>query len=183
MLAIVLALAGALAPADARVLLRQDEALRLAFPDAKPERRTAFLSEEQAKEAQRLGRVRVESRVWTYYVARSSSGTETYAYFETHTVRTMPETFMAVLDGAGTLRFVELLAFHEPDDYRPPARWLAQFDGKRLGAELLVRRGIRNIAGASLTSQALTDGVRRILAVHEVLHSRARGPLQPRTAP
>lgn len=156
--------------AEARLLLRQDEALRLAFPDAKPERRTAYLSEPQAKEAERLGRVRVESRVWTYYVGVSSGGERTYAYFETHTVRTMPETFMAVLDGAGRVRFVELLAFHEPDDYRAPGRWLRQLDGRRLDDQLLVRRGIRNITGASLTAQALTEGVRRILAVHAILH-------------
>lgn len=157
-------------PAGARVLLRQEGALRLAFPDAQPERRTAYLTQEQVERAQDLGRVRVESRVWIYYVARSSAQETTYAYFETHTVRTMPETFMAVLDGAGELRFVELLAFHEPDDYLPSARWLRQFDGRALGGGLMVRRGIRNIAGASLTSQSLTDGVRRILAVHAILH-------------
>jgi len=89
-------------------------------------------------------------------------------------VRTMPETFMAVLEPSGALRFVELLAFLEPEDYLPRPRWLGQFRGKVLDDELLVRRGIRNITGASLTSQALTDGVRRVLAVHSVLHPENR---------
>ena len=164
-------LAVGLAPAaQARVLLRSDEALRIAFGDVRPERRSATLTAEQRKAAEKLARARIERRDWTYYVATSSAGETTYAYFDTHTVRTMPETFMAVLDGAGRVRFVELLAFHEPDDYRPPGRWLRQFDGRPLDDELLVRRGIRNITGASLTSRALTDGVRRILAVHAVLH-------------
>ncbi|MBI4424468.1 MAG: FMN-binding protein [Elusimicrobia bacterium] len=167
--------AGAFAPAaQARVLLKQDEALRLAFPGAAPERRTAYLSEEQRKAAERLANARIESRVWTYYVGASSSGARSYAYFDTHTVRTMPETFMAVVDESGRLRFLELLAFHEPDDYLPPARWLRQLDGRALDGSLFVRRAVRNITGASLTSQALTEGARRVLAVHRMLHAAPR---------
>ena len=158
-------------PASARLLLSQKQALALAFkPGILVERRTPYLSPEQVKRAQEAGRVKVESRIRTYYVGTSSRGVEGYAYFETHQVRTMPETFMAVVEPDGRLRFVELLAFLEPDDYLPRARWLDLFRGRRLDADLMVRRGIRNITGSSLTSQALTDGVRRVLAVHAVLH-------------
>ncbi len=143
----------------------------MAFPGGPTvERRTAYLSAEQVERAQEAGHVKIDSRVWSYYVGIGSQGVAGYAYFETHRVRTMPETFMAVLEPSGALRFVELLAFLEPDDYLPRPRWLGQFRGKVLDDELLVRRGIRNITGASLTSQALTDGVRRVLAVHSVLH-------------
>ena len=171
-LTLALCAAGLAPAAQARVLLKQEEALRIAFGEARPERRMATLTEEQRQAAEKLAQARVQQREWTYYVAVSSAGETTYAYFETHVVRTMPETFMAVLDGTGKLRFVELLAFHEPEDYRPPKRWLRRFDGRPLDDDLLVRRGIRNITGASLTSRALTDGVRRILAVHAVLQSQ-----------
>jgi len=102
-------------------------------------------------------------------VGISSSGISGYAYFETHPVRTMTETFMAVLEPDGSVRFVELLAFAEPEDYLPRPRWLGQFAGKSALEELFVGRAIRNATGASLTSQALTDGVRRILAVHSLI--------------
>lgn len=164
----------AASPAAARTLLSQKEALDLAFPRGTAmERRTAYLTEEQVRRAQEAGRVKIDSRLWTYYVGTSTQGVAGYAYFETHTVRTMAETFMAVLEPDGSVRFVELLAFLEPDDYKAGPRWLAQFSGKRLDDELMVRRGIRNITGASLTSQALTDGVRRVLAVHSVLHPKS----------
>ena len=144
--------------------------MALAFPGGvKVERRTAYLSQEQAGKAQEEGKVKVDSLIWTYYVGRSSEGVTGYAYFETHIVRTMPETFMAVLTPAGEVRFVELLAFAEPTDYLPGKRWLKQFEGEKLSKDLIVRRAIRNITGASLTSLALTDGVRRILAVHKVI--------------
>ena len=74
---------------------------------------------------------------------------------------------MAVLEPDGNVRFVELLAFAEPDDYLPRASWLAQFAGKGDALDLFVGRGIRNITGASLTSNTLADSVRRVLAVHE----------------
>ena len=150
-------------PAHAGTLMTQRDALMLAFPSGRHERRTLYLTEEQRKAAETLGRVKVESRVWTYY-----EGAEGFAYFDTHVVRTMPETFMAALAPDGSVRFVELVSFQEPDDYLPRPRWLDQFKGRKLDRELMVRRGIRNMTGASLTSEALADGVRRVLAVHSV---------------
>ncbi|MBI4375990.1 MAG: FMN-binding protein [Elusimicrobia bacterium] len=162
-------------PAQARVLMSQKEALALAFPGGeRVERRTFYLDENQRRAAQESARVKLESMVWTYYVGFSSRGISGYAYFETHLVRTMNETFMAVIDPDGSLRFVEMLAFLEPDDYLADARWLRQFEGRVLDRDLWLRRGIRNMTGASLTSQALTDGVRRVLAVHSLVQAEAR---------
>lgn len=163
---------GAPHPAGARVLLSQQEALALAFPaGTRVERRTAYLTEDQQRRAQEAGHVKIESKVWAYYVGISSLGAGGYAYFETHVVRTMPETFMVALAPDGSVRFVEILAFLEPEDYLPRPRWLAQFQARKLDGELFVRRGLRNITGATLSSQALADGVRRVLAVHAVLHA------------
>lgn len=159
------------APCSARLLLTQKQALALAFPPGSAvERKTAYLSEEQVRTAQKLGNVKIEGLIWTYYVGVSSRGVNGYAYFDTHLVRTMPETVMVVVEPDGRARFVELLSFLEPPDYEPGARWLGQFAGRRLDEELMVRRGIRNITGASLTSQSLSDSVRRVLAVDSVLH-------------
>lgn len=172
--------AGLPRPAAARALLTQKQALAIAFPNGETvERRTAYLSAEQQKTAQENGHVKIDSKVWTYYVGRSSSGVVGYAYFESHVVRTMPETFMVVINGDDTIRFVELLAFLEPDDYLPNQRWLAQFKRKALKDDLMVHRGVRNISGASLTSQALSDGVRRVLAVHAVIRAEAKAAAYP----
>lgn len=167
---LALVLLAAAPRAEAALLLTQKQALALAFPRGEAvERKTAYLSDEQVKQAQRDGKVKIESRVWTYYVGASSGQIAGYAYFDTHIVRTLPETFMAVVEPDGTLRSVELLAFAEPEDYKPGRRWLDQLKGKpREG--FWVGRTIRNMTGASLTSQAMTDGVRRVMAVHALLH-------------
>ena len=154
-------------PASARVLMSQKDALSLAFPDGAPERRTAFLTDAQAKAVEAAARSKLESKVWTYYVAGSTT-----AYFESHLVRTMNETVMVVVDGNGAVRFVEILSFIEPDEYLASKRWLGQFPGRKLDDDLALRRGLRNISGASLTAEAVTRSVRRALAVHQVLNAK-----------
>ncbi|MDQ7087038.1 MAG: FMN-binding protein [Acidobacteriota bacterium] len=91
------------------------------------------------------------------------------AYVDTHLVRSLAETLLIVVDDGGKVRRVEVLAFKEPPEYRPRAAWYGQFEGRGLDGELQVRRGIRVLAGATLSSHAATDAVRRVLAVHQIL--------------
>jgi Na+-translocating ferredoxin:NAD+ oxidoreductase RnfG subunit len=156
-------LAGA-AWTQARVLVSQKDALKIAFGSAAPERRTAFLTDAQAKAAEDAAQAKLESKVWTYYVSGSTT-----AYFESHPVRTMNETIMVVVGPDDRVRFVEILSFAEPDDFLASKRWLQQFSDKPLDEDLALRRGLRNIAGATLTAEAVSRGVRRALAVHRVL--------------
>ena len=150
------------------MLLSQKDALTLAFPGGEPERRTAYLTAEQAAAAESAARAKLESRVWTYYVSGSTT-----AYFESHPVRTMNETIMVVVGADDRVAFVEILSFAEPDDYLASPRWLRQLAGRRLDDELALRRGLRGIAGATLTAEAVARAVRRVLAVHAVLQTRA----------
>ena len=167
--AVVAGLAG---PASARVLLTREQALKLAFPsDPAPEKRTAYLSREEAAGAAKAARAKVDDLLWTYYVGRSSDGAQGYAYFDSHVVRSADETMMIVLEADGTVRSVEVLSFLEPDDYLPNSRWLGQFKRKRLQDDLLVHRGVRNLSGASLTSEAASASIRRVLAVHAVIRA------------
>jgi Na+-translocating ferredoxin:NAD+ oxidoreductase RnfG subunit len=156
--------------AAAKVFLTQEEALKLAFPDAKIERRTAFLTQAQQKEAKRLsGEQELPSALASYYVATRNGREVGTAYFDTHDVRTMPETIMVVIDPSGKIARIEVLSFSEPEEYLPRAHWYEQFQGKLLDDELSMKRGIRPITGATLTARATTDAARRVLALHQVL--------------
>ena len=94
------ALAVLLAPLSvhARVLLTQDEALRLAFSDAVVERRTAYLEQEQVEEAAESAGVPVTSALVPHYVATLDGEPVGVAYFDTHVVRTEAETVMVVVN-------------------------------------------------------------------------------------
>lgn len=156
--------------ASAQVFLTKDEALKQVFPNATSiERKNMFLTDEQVKQIEAKGKAKVDSKVLSYYVGMSDSGPVGYAFFESHTVRTMPATYMVVVTPDGSLKHVEILAFYEPADYLPSKKWLNQFTYKTLDADLWLKRGIRNISGATLSAQAIIEGTRRILATYHIV--------------
>ena len=152
----------------AQLMRTQEDALKLAFPTAKVERLTVFLTETQVEQIQKLAHVKLESKLVTYYVGRSGSEIAGFAFFEKNTVRTKEEIFMVVLNPDGSVRFVEMLAFYEPFDYLPTSRWLKLFGGKSLTDGLWPGREIHNITGATLTARAVTLGVRKVLATFKL---------------
>jgi len=152
--ALAVAVIVVMAPAGVRAqsTLTQQEALRLAFPaPLQIERRTAYLSEAQLSGAAQL------------------AGGVAVAYFDVHRVRTLNEVVMVVVAPGGVVRRVEILKFLEPHEYRASRPWLDQFAGKRLNQELSLKRGIANMTGATLTANAVTSAVRRVLALHSVI--------------
>ena len=158
----------------AKVFLTQEEALKLAFPGATVEHKTAFLTPEQQKAAQKLsGDEDLPAALVNFYAATKDGKEVGTAYFDTHVVRTMPETIMVVVDPAGSIARIEVLSFLEPEEYLPRARWYEQFAGKPLNDDLSTKRGIHPVTGATLTVRATTDAARRVLAVHRILHTPA----------
>lgn len=157
-------------PAIAKAFYSKEEALALAFPQAeKVDQRSFFLTDEQAQQVATLAAAPVESKLATFYVGQKNGTVVGYACIETHIVRTQPETFLIVLSPTGGIQKVFVLAFYEPEEYLPSERWLQQFDQQVLGPELQLRRHIHGIAGATLTARAVTSGVRRVLALFQVL--------------
>jgi hypothetical protein len=166
--------AGGLAsPAPASVSMTQDEALAAAFPaGTKVERQTHFLTEAQLAKARAAAGpgVPVEGALVVRYVGRDSAGKLVgTAYFDTHRVRTLDETLMVLVDPSSKVARVDILAFGEPEEYKPKPGWFSRFVGRSLDDDLALRRGILGVTGATLSSQAVTDAVRRILAIHGVL--------------
>ena len=109
-----------------------------------------------------------------YHATRNGKDAGT-AYFDSHVVRTLPETLMVVVDPQGKVTRVEVLAFAEPEDYLPPGAWYGQFLGQGLSDDLALGHRIRSVTGASLTARATTEAVRRVLAIHQVLQARTGG--------
>jgi len=136
--------------ANARVLMTQEQALASAFPaGVKVTRQTIFLEHQ--------------------LVIRYAGSNGSYAYFDTHRVRTEPETVMVVVNAAGKIERVDILSFDEPTDYFPKRRWLDQLLGRKLDDDLSLNRAIRPISGASLTGRAIVNASRKILAIHNAI--------------
>ncbi len=167
----LLVLALAAVPAAAKVFLTVDEALKLAFPDCQVERKTAYLTADQVRRARELSGVEVPSALVTYYTARRAGQPAGTAYFDTHRVRTLPETLMVVVDPQGRVARIEVISFREPEDYLPRGAWYEQFRGHGLDRDLQLKQGIHPVTGATLTARATTGAVRRVLALHQVIGS------------
>jgi len=167
-------------PAAAKVFLSVEEALHLAFKGCSVERRTVFLTPEQRARIQKLAGGEIKSSLVNPYRATCDGKEGGTAYFDSHVVRTLPETLMVVIDSQGKVARVEVLAFAEPEDYLPPGRWYGQFLGQGLSDDLALGHHLRGVTGASLTARATTDAVRRVLAIHQELRGQElRGAAKP----
>jgi hypothetical protein len=175
LLAVVLATLLA-APATSKVLRTVETALDLAFPGCEIERETVFLSEAQMAAVVVRSGVSPASALATRYLARREGKVVGTAYFDTHRVRTLDETLMVVVDPGGTVVHVEVISFAEPTDYLPRKGWYRQFDGKALDAELALDRRIHAVTGATLSAEAATSAVRRVLGLHQAIETGEEGP-------
>jgi len=153
---------------SAKAFLTQPQALSLAFPAGGIQRKTVFLTPEQIGKIEALARAKLDTRVISYYVSRGPAGVQGVAFFDRRVVRTLPIVYMAVLRPSGAIERVEVMDFEEPDQYLPPSKWLALFRGKPLSDDLAVGKSVPHITGASLTSQAMNDGLRLIMATFQV---------------
>jgi hypothetical protein len=75
--------------------------------------------------------------------------------------------YAVALDTTGKVMRVEILQYRESygGEVREPG-WLAQFVGKTSSSALKVGSDIRNISGATLSSEHLTEGVRKVLSLY-----------------
>jgi Na+-translocating ferredoxin:NAD+ oxidoreductase RnfG subunit len=165
-LAAALLLAGS---ARAEVFASANEALAAAFPGARIEKRAVLLSDAQALAVEQRAQAKLESQIAALHTAWQGDRVLGYAFVDVHQVRTLPEALLVVISPDGRVVQTRMLAFHEPKDYLPPARWLRQFERRSLTRELRVGGALHGIAGATLSTRAVTNSVRRALALYEVL--------------
>lgn len=159
-----------------KVFLTVEEALALAFPECAVQRSTEYLSEDEEKRVEALARVELPGRVVRPYVARRANVWVGTAYFDVHRVRTKNEVLMLVIGPEDRLDRLEVLSFAEPLEYLPKPAFYAQFAGRRLDETLELERGIRPVAGATLSAESATAAARRTLALHRVLAERVVPP-------
>ena len=148
--------------------LTKEEALKLAFPGCTVENRVIYLTEKERARAKELAGFDVGTSVVQAHLATKEGKPAGIAWFDVHKVRTKKEVLMLVVDAEQKLRRLEVVIFTEPPEYQPRASWYAQFLGKKLDDELRIGGAIKGVTGATLTAQATTRSVRRVLALHRV---------------
>jgi Na+-translocating ferredoxin:NAD+ oxidoreductase RnfG subunit len=133
-------------PAYAMQYLSIDEAQKQAFPSA------THFSEVQA------------GRVWKAEAGGKVAG---FFIFDRVVGKHLYIDYAVALTPSGAVHSVEILQYRESygGEIRSP-NWLAQFVGKTSGSSLKINGDIRNIAGATLSSTHVTEGVKKVLAAY-----------------
>ena len=161
---------GATAPAYAVQYLSTERAQKALFPAADSfVAMPVKLTPEQKKFVEKTAGVRMrypEQPVW-----KVMDGGQPIGWFVLDEVYGKHEfiTYAVALGLDGTVRGVEILDYRETHGGEVKnAKWRAQFTGKKLADPFKLDNDIQNISGATLSCRHVTDGVKRILAIHEV---------------
>ena len=150
-------------------LITREEALASAFPDASVADERIFLTDEQAERIEAISRVDLSGKLYARYVVSRNGMVVGRAYIDTHQVRTKKESLLVSLDASGRVQRIDVTGFLEPPEYIAGPSWMRQFYDKPLDGDLAIQRSIRPIAGATLTAYAISEAIRRVMAMDQVL--------------
>jgi hypothetical protein len=155
----------------AGTLQTRDEAFhRLFATDVTIDRHTVFLSTADVERIEALAHAPLEQPRVSYYVVTRADSVVARAYIDTHVVRTRKEVLLLVFDPQGEVVAIEVLAFHEPQDYLPTQRWYQHL--ARVPNPEQVRPGsdVDAVSGATLSVRAACMALRRSRAIDHTLH-------------
>lgn len=168
-------LAAVAAPAMAKQYLSAEQAQKLMFPDADAFRSQPLaLDGVQMREVERLSGLPARSVQWRVVAAFRGSELLGYVVLDDVVGKFELISYAVGINRDASVRQVEILAYRESHggEVRLPA-WRRQFVGKTAkGGGLAVGAGIANISGATLSCTHVTDGVRRIAAIGQVVLAR-----------
>jgi Na+-translocating ferredoxin:NAD+ oxidoreductase RnfG subunit len=78
-------------------------------------------------------------------------------------------TYAAAISAQGSVLGIEILSYRETHGGQVrQAQWRQNFSGKSLADSFKLGKDIPNISGATLSCRNVTDGVKRLLAVHQI---------------
>jgi hypothetical protein len=155
-----------LGPCYAETYLSVEEAQQSLFPGETLAPSPVVLTSEQVKAIEDASGVRVRNRELKLW--RAPTG----GIFIVDQVLGKHEliAWALALEPDGSVRGIEILEYRETYGYQVRREtWRAQFRGKKYGAPLRLDRDVKNITGATLSCRHIADGVRRLLATHELV--------------
>ncbi len=161
---------------SAEELVKAEAALRVIFPSASSiEKREIILSQEQIDSVEGSAEISFAgAHSWKIivYILKDADAVAGYAFEDTVNGKWGPIHYLVGLNPEGTVLQTIILDYHEKRG-RPISkkRFLNQYKGKTIHDQVLLREDIDGITGATISSRSLTDGVRKILHIYELIKS------------
>jgi Na+-translocating ferredoxin:NAD+ oxidoreductase RnfG subunit len=158
----------------AEELIKVEGALKKMFPAAGHfDRQIVSLSKEQIRRVEEAARLTFEGKhsdQVIVHIAREQNTVVGYAFEDTVIGKWGLIHYLVGLDTSGAGSRIIILDYQEIRG-RPIAkpRFLRQYQGKTLKDTLQLRKDIDGITGATISSNSLTEGVRKILHMYELI--------------
>ena len=154
-----------------QVFLTQEAALKIVFPDADkviPKRYT--LSAQQRKKIETQLGWELDSSTVTVYCGSKKNQPQGCAVIGEEIGKFKPITFIVKVSNDKKVERVEVMVYREEvgQEVRRQ-RFTNQFKGKNAKSALRINRDIINITGATMSVQALTLGVKKVLLILDEL--------------
>lgn len=166
---------GAAQASDVTVYLTPGEAPRVLFPEATEIKIRRVKIEPAMREAiaARIAPIRPSlwERVIPTYIALKNGEAIGYAVVVNEIGKHRPITFVVGIEKSGEVRGAEIMVYREAvgGDVRM-RRFLRQYEGKTLSEPIRTGRDITNISGATLSVRAVNRGMKKALALVELLY-------------
>lgn len=151
--------------AHAKVYLSIDQAKKIMFGTTDMQHRPIILTkpiQEKMQQASSVTHPFDSSRIW-----KTPNG----GWFIVDEVVGKHEmiTYAVGINPDGSIKQLEILEYRESYGFEvSEASWRQQFVGKKVASPLKLNQDIQNISGATLSSKHLTDGVKRLMVMHDL---------------
>ena len=153
---------------EAKVNTKVEQAVKGSFAKVDAiEPKQLILTKAQFAKVQKAAKAKLETKVYRYYVFKSSDIVVGYGVLIARKVRTKKATVLYAFTPEGTLKFAEIMAFGEPPEYIPNDTWMGQFKEKPKSAPLKMGSDVPTISGATLSARSITDGARVARAIFQ----------------
>jgi Na+-translocating ferredoxin:NAD+ oxidoreductase RnfG subunit len=163
--------AAIVAPAYATDYLSIPEAQQILFPEARSfKEHWILLTTDQKKQIKSLSGVKQlwdQQKIWR---AENKSGFLGWFILDEVIGKHEFINYGVAVSPDGRVLGVEILSYRETHgaQIRSPA-WRKHFENKRLSDPFKLNADIPNIGGATLSCRSITNGVKRLLALHKVV--------------
>src|SRR5439155_4668927 len=151
---------------EAQVFLTEDQALRGLFGNCRIERREKILTDEDRQALLKATGLHFPESSFTFLVAEHNGALAGYSLVMNEIGKSEPITFMVVMNPEHRVVDVLVMVFRESRGAEiREKRFLRQFQGKKSGDPIAINNDIVNYSGATLSSRAITRGVKRALGL------------------
>ncbi len=104
------------------------------------------------------------------YICRIDTDIVAYAFLDDVKGKSLPITYLVLLDKNGTILDVDIVKYRETHGYEiSNESFRKQFHGKSQDETPRFRKNIRNISGATISSRSITEGVGKILNIFSTI--------------